>query len=70
MLWNWETIDTCFLASSWHLSSKGAFAGSVIGVFALCIAIEFARFYGRCYDRELIVLARVRLSTVVLLRVP
>src|SRR5438128_1500329 len=28
MLWNWYTIDSCFLASSWKITSTGAFAGS------------------------------------------
>lgn len=33
MLWNWYTIDSCFLARSWHVTSRGMFAGTCIGVF-------------------------------------
>jgi copper transporter 1 len=54
MLWNWYTIDSCFLARSWHVTSKGMFAGSVIGVFLLVIAIESVRRLGREYDRYLV----------------
>ncbi|WWD04407.1 hypothetical protein V865_002476 [Kwoniella europaea PYCC6329] len=58
MLWNWTTIDACFLSASWHIRSKGDFAGSVIGIFFLCIAIEFVRRVGREYDRRLIMAAK------------
>jgi copper transporter 1 len=53
MLWNWYTIDSCFLAETWHNKTKGAFAGSVIGVFLLVIAIEAFRRGIREYDRRL-----------------
>lgn len=51
MLWNWYTVDTCFLSSSWHNNTKAKFAGSVIGVFLLVIAIEGLRRLARDYDR-------------------
>lgn len=54
MLWNWYTVDACFLSSTWHIRSNGMFAGSVIGVFLLVIAIEAVRRLGREYDRRLI----------------
>jgi hypothetical protein len=54
MLWNWYTVDACFLANSWHVKSRGMFAGSVIGVFFLVIAIEAVRRAGREYDRRLV----------------
>jgi hypothetical protein len=54
MLWNWYTVDTCFLAESWHNKTKGAFAGSVIGVFILVILIEGLRRLAREYDRKLV----------------
>lgn len=54
MLWNWNTVDSCFLSSSWHVRSNGAFAGSVIGVFLLVIAIEGVRRLAREYDRKLV----------------
>lgn len=54
MLWNWYTVDSCFLASTWHNKTKGAFAGSVIGVFILVILIEGLRRLAREYDRYLV----------------
>ncbi|KAI9637294.1 putative copper uptake transporter [Dioszegia hungarica] len=60
MLWNWNTVDSCFLASSWHVRSNGMFAGSVIGVFLLCMMIEGVRRLGREYDRKLVAQAKLR----------
>jgi copper transporter 1 len=60
MLWNWDTVDSCFLASSWHNKTKGAFAGSVIGVFLLVILIEGLRRLAREYDRKLVNAAMAR----------
>ena len=54
MLWNWNTIDACFLASSWHITSSGMFAGSCIGVILLTMSLEFLRRAGKEYDRYLI----------------
>ena len=62
MLWNWYTVDTCFLSASWHNNTKAKFAGSVLGVFLLTIAIEFVRRLGREYDKRLIEMAKVRFS--------
>lgn len=59
MLWNWYTVDTCFLSSSWQNTTKGMFAGSVIGVFFLVIAIEGVRRLAREYDRKLLASAKV-----------
>ena len=50
MLWNWYTVDSCFLASSWHVRSSGAFAGSCIGVIFLVIALEMLRRSQREFD--------------------
>lgn len=50
MLWNWETVDACFIDSSWQISSKGMFAGCCIGVICLVITLEFLRRVGREYD--------------------
>lgn len=50
MLWNWYTVDSCFIASSWHVRSSGAFAGTCIGVILLVIALEFVRRTQREYD--------------------
>lgn len=54
MLWNWNTIDTCFISSSWHITSKGMFAGSCIGVILLVMILELLRRAGKEYDRFLL----------------
>jgi copper transporter 1 len=54
MLWNWYTIDACFLTSSWHITSRGMFAGSCIGVICLVLLLEFLRRSVKEYDRFLV----------------
>jgi copper transporter 1 len=54
MLWNWNTVDSCFIAQSWHITSPGMFAGSCIGVICLVIALEFLRRSGKEYDRYIL----------------
>ncbi|CAI6335035.1 unnamed protein product [Periconia digitata] len=54
MLWNWNTIDTCFISESWHVTSKGMFAGSCIGVILLVLSLEFLRRAGKEYDRYIL----------------
>ena len=51
MLWNWYTIDACFLSSTWHVQSAGGFAGSCIGAIFLVIALELLRRVQRETDR-------------------
>ncbi|KZF21956.1 Ctr-domain-containing protein [Xylona heveae TC161] len=53
MLWNWYTIDSCFLARSWHITSHGMFAGSCIGVVLLVMCLELLRRASREYDKYL-----------------
>ncbi|GIJ99190.1 copper transporter integral membrane protein that functions in high affinity copper transport [Aspergillus viridinutans] len=60
MLWNWYTIDSCFLSSQWHITSRGMFAGSCIGVICLVICLEFLRRVGREYDAFIVHRARLR----------
>jgi copper transporter 1 len=50
MLWNWYTIDACFLASSWQIKTHGMFAASCIGVALLVVCLEFLRRIGKEYD--------------------
>lgn len=50
MLWNWYTIDACFLSPSWHIKSHGAFAATCIGIAALVVVLEFFRRIGKEYD--------------------
>lgn len=51
MLWNWYTIDSCFIARSWHVRSRGGFAGTCIGIVFLGMAVELVRRLQREYDR-------------------
>ena len=53
-MWNWNTIDACFISSSWQITSRGMFAGSCIGVVLLAISLEFLRRTVKQYDRFLI----------------
>ncbi|KAI5925118.1 Ctr copper transporter [Camillea tinctor] len=54
MLWNWNTIDSCFLSSSWRITSSGMFAGSCIGVILLTMSLELLRRTVKEYDRYLV----------------
>jgi solute carrier family 31 (copper transporter), member 1 len=54
MLWNWYTVDSCFISSSWHITSAGMFAGSCIGVICLVVLLEFLRRLGKEYDRKIL----------------
>lgn len=50
MLWNWQTVDTCFLSETWHVSSNGIFAASCIGTTLLVMILEALRRLGKEYD--------------------
>jgi copper transporter 1 len=54
MLWNWYTIDACFLSESWHITNNGMFAATCIGVILLVVAVEFFRRLGKEYDALLL----------------
>lgn len=54
MLWNWNTIDSCFIARSWRITSNSMFAGSCIGVILLVIALEFLRRASKEYDQFIV----------------
>ncbi|CAJ2500785.1 Uu.00g036380.m01.CDS01 [Anthostomella pinea] len=54
MLWNWETIDACFLSESWRIRSAGAFAALCIGVILLVMLLELLRRTSKHYDRYII----------------
>ncbi|ODA84123.1 hypothetical protein RJ55_02641 [Drechmeria coniospora] len=53
MLWNWHTVDACFLSSSWHIRNEAMFAATCIGVVVLVVVVEFSRRLGKEYDRFL-----------------
>jgi copper transporter 1 len=54
MLWNWYTVDACFLSTSWQITSPGMFAGTCIGVIGLVMVLEFLRRMAKEYDRRLL----------------
>ncbi|ODV84441.1 hypothetical protein CANARDRAFT_176689 [[Candida] arabinofermentans NRRL YB-2248] len=54
MLWNWYTINTCFIAKSWHVKSKGGFAGSCIGCFFLVLSAQWLHRVCREYDNAIV----------------
>lgn len=53
MLWNWNTVDACFISRDWQITSKGMFAGCCIGVLLLVMAVELLRRLGKEYDAYL-----------------
>ncbi|TGZ79009.1 Ctr copper transporter, partial [Ascodesmis nigricans] len=54
MLWNWNTVNSCFIARSWHNRTLGHFAGSCIGIFFLVFFLELIRRAQREWDRSLL----------------
>lgn len=54
MLWNWYTVDSCFITRSWHVTSRGMFAGSCVGVVLLTMSLELLRRAVKEYDRYLV----------------
>ncbi|KJZ77007.1 hypothetical protein HIM_03328 [Hirsutella minnesotensis 3608] len=54
MLFNTNTINSCFLTDKWRITSAGMFAGSCIGVFLLGMALELLRRSVKEYDRFLV----------------
>lgn len=54
MLWNWYTINSCFIASTWKITSPGMMAGSCIGVILLVMSLELLRRTVKEYDRFLL----------------
>jgi solute carrier family 31 (copper transporter), member 1 len=50
MLWNWYTIDSCFISSVWHVRSNADFAGTCIGAALMAMSIGFLLRVSREYD--------------------
>jgi len=50
MLWNWNTVDACFLTETWQIKNDGMMAASCIGVLLLVVLLEFCRRVGKEYD--------------------
>lgn len=51
MLWNWYTIDSCFIARGWHVRTKGMFAGTCIGVFLMVFFSQWLARVAKEFDR-------------------
>jgi len=47
-------LSAGFIAKSWHVTSKGMFAGCCIGVILLVMSLEFLRRASREYDRFIV----------------
>jgi copper transporter 1 len=54
MLWNWNIVDSCFLASSWHITNNVMFAASCVGASLLVVCLELLRRIGHEYDAYLL----------------
>ncbi|KAK9463203.1 copper transport protein ctr4 [Lipomyces oligophaga] len=53
MLWNWYTIDSCFIHSGWHNTTRAKFGGSCVGVVFMTALMELLRRLSKEYDRYL-----------------
>lgn len=54
MLFNWYTVDACFLSSAWKIQNNGMFAATCIGVILLVMLVELCRRIGKEYDAFLV----------------
>ncbi|ORY70971.1 Ctr copper transporter family-domain-containing protein [Pseudomassariella vexata] len=54
MLWNWYTIDACFLSTSWHITNNGMFAATCIGIMLLVVILELLRRVGKEFDAHIL----------------
>ncbi|KAF5551774.1 copper transport ctr4 [Fusarium napiforme] len=52
MLWNWNTIGTCFISEGWYISSAALFALTCFGAFGVALLFEFIRRVSRELDRH------------------
>jgi copper transporter 1 len=64
MLWNWYTIDACFISSSWHITTQGGFAASCIGVILMVVLLEGLRRMGKEYDEWILRGFHARLALI------
>lgn len=54
MLFNLNTIGSCFFTEDWYIATAGQFAGACIAAVLLVTALEMLRRAAREYDRHLI----------------
>jgi len=50
MLWNWETVDTCIVFRSWHVSSNATFVISFFIVALIGVSYEWLRQVQTSYE--------------------
>ncbi|KAK3934541.1 ctr copper transporter [Diplogelasinospora grovesii] len=54
MMWNWYTIDACFLSEQWQITTSGEFAATCIGVMLMVVLLEAFRRLGKEYDERIL----------------
>ncbi|KAJ7768533.1 Ctr copper transporter, partial [Mycena metata] len=54
MLWNWDTVDACFISEQWHIHTIRQYAGSLIALFFIVVMLEGVRRLARIYDRYIL----------------
>ncbi|KAJ7471294.1 Ctr copper transporter, partial [Mycena galericulata] len=70
MLWNWDTVDACFVSEQWHVRTPRQYAGSLIGIFLAVVLLEAVRRLARAYDAFILRRYKARLNTESLIRLP
>jgi len=54
MLWNWNTVDACFITPNWQIRDAGTMAVTCIGVVMLVVMLELLRRASKEYDRYIV----------------
>lgn len=54
MLWNWYTINTCFISRTWRNDTVAKFGGSCFGCFLLVFTAQWLNRVARQFDIELL----------------
>ncbi|KAJ7715716.1 Ctr copper transporter family-domain-containing protein [Mycena maculata] len=68
MLWNWDTVDSCFISEQWHVHTLRQYAGTLIGVFFIVVLLEAFRKISRAYDAHILRRYKNRLAAETLVR--
>ncbi|KAK4462969.1 Ctr copper transporter family-domain-containing protein [Cladorrhinum samala] len=53
-LWNWNTVDACFIGRAWQVRSGAMFAATCVGTVMLTFALEFFRRMSKIYDKHIV----------------
>lgn len=69
MLWNWDTVDACFISSSWKILDNGMMAASCVGVVFLVVVLEALRWMGKQFDNTMIAQMKRQGNTLLASRV-